>query len=119
MQDYTAERTFKGVGGCMDTEAPFAAVRGCSTPVMCLIFQNHMTVETQYNTLKCVKNLDFDYYLTSHHSQVFPSTDHIDRLMRCIENSPEGEMASLPVPLILLMQREKYIWIPWKGNRWL
>ncbi|MFR2691607.1 MAG: MBL fold metallo-hydrolase [Enterocloster bolteae] len=29
-RDYTAERTFKGVGGGMDTEAPFAAVRGCS-----------------------------------------------------------------------------------------
>ena len=60
------------------------------TPVMCLIFQNHMTVETQYNTLKCVKNLDFDYYLTSHHSQCFPRQT-IDRLMRCIENSPEGK----------------------------
>ena len=60
------------------------------TPVMCLIFQNHMPVETQYHTLECVKNLDFDYYLTSHHNQWFPRQT-IDRLMRCIENSGKGK----------------------------
>lgn len=37
-----------------------------------------------------MKALDFDYYLTSHHSQCFPRQT-IDRLMRCIENSPEGK----------------------------
>lgn len=67
------------------------------TPVMCLIFQNHMPVETQYNTLKYVKNLDFDYYLTSHHSQCFPRQT-IDRLMRCIENCRKGRWHSYQYP---------------------
>ena len=60
------------------------------TPVMCLIFQNHMSVETQYNTLQCVKDLEFDHYLTSHHKQCFPRQT-IDRLLRCIENSRKGK----------------------------
>lgn len=56
------------------------------TPVMCLIFQNHMTAQVQYETLESVQGLAFERYLTSHHSRSFPRST-IERLLRCIENS--------------------------------
>lgn len=60
------------------------------TPVMCLIFQNHLSVEEHYKTLKYVQGINFDYYLTSHHGKAF-SRDMIDRLIRCMENSRNGK----------------------------
>lgn len=59
------------------------------TPVMCLIFENHLSAEVQYHTLRAVDGLDFDEYLTSHHRNAFPR-EMIPRLMRCIENSGNG-----------------------------
>ena len=59
------------------------------TPVMCLIFQNHMPLKVQYETLKYVQEMDFCCYLTSHHSRYF-SKAIINRLIRCVENSRHG-----------------------------
>lgn len=67
------------------------------TPVMCMIFQNSMSVETQYETLNYVKEIDFDYYLTSHHSQYFPKQT-VERLIRCLENSKTGKWHSYQYP---------------------
>lgn len=67
------------------------------TPVMCLIFQNHMPSEVQYKTLKYVQAMDFDWYLTSHHSRCF-SKALISRLIRCIENSTKGKWHAYRYP---------------------
>lgn len=67
------------------------------TPVMCLIFQNHLPAEIQYETLKRVQEMDFDFYLTSHHSRCFPKKI-IAKLMRCIENSKNGRWYSYQYP---------------------
>lgn len=56
------------------------------TPIMCLIFINHMSKEIQYDTLKKVQQLDFDYYLTSHHDKMLPKS-LISRMMECIKRS--------------------------------
>lgn len=56
------------------------------TPIMCLNFQNHESKEIQYETLKKLKDIDFDSYITSHHDHIF-SKSMIDQLMKCIKNS--------------------------------
>lgn len=56
------------------------------TPVMCLNFQNHLSAKIQYETLKQIQNLEFDWYLTSHHETLFEKS-LTKRMMKCIENS--------------------------------
>lgn len=67
------------------------------TPVMCLMFQNHMSVETQYETLKRVDQMDVTHFLTSHHTQAFPKA-LIDRMIACIESSKNGRWHNYQYP---------------------
>lgn len=56
------------------------------TPVMCLMFLNHLTKEVQKKTLMNVQELEFDYYLTSHHDKRLPKS-LIGQMIACIEHS--------------------------------
>lgn len=67
------------------------------TPIMCLNFQNHLSKEVQYETLKTVQNLQFDYYLTSHHEVLFPKSI-IGRMIRCIKNSKDKKHYAYQYP---------------------
>lgn len=59
------------------------------TPIMCLIFQNHGSKETQLQMLKKVNQLDFSYYITSHSEKLYQKA-LIQRMIACIHNS-EGK----------------------------
>lgn len=59
------------------------------TPVMCMNFSNHGTLEDLKSTIKKVKELDMEYYLTSHHEYKMPKAQ-LDIMMECLEHSPEG-----------------------------
>ncbi len=67
------------------------------TPVMCLNFQNHMSVEDQYRMLKRVQSMEFDYYLTSHHISKFPKK-MLKRMVQCMEHSREGKYYAYQYP---------------------
>ena len=67
------------------------------TPVMCLMFQNHMSVDTQYETLKRVEQMDITHFLTSHHKQAFDK-EIIGRMIACIEHSKTGRGYSYQYP---------------------
>lgn len=56
------------------------------TPIMCLIFTNHGTKETQLKTLESLKTLEFDYFLTSHSEKMF-SRKWVPRMIDCIIRS--------------------------------
>lgn len=56
------------------------------TPVMCLQFPNHLTKKDQLKTLRSLKNLDFDCFLTSHYEKSFPKS-LIERMEACIQRS--------------------------------
>lgn len=59
------------------------------TPIMCLIFLNHGSKETQLQMLEMVNRLDFSHYLTSH-SDIMYSKSLIQRMIDCIRHS-EGK----------------------------
>ena len=67
------------------------------TPVMCLNFQNHLSVRDQYATLKAVQGLDFEHYLTSHHEKRFPKSE-ITRMLHCLEYSKTGKFHAYRYP---------------------
>jgi glyoxylase-like metal-dependent hydrolase (beta-lactamase superfamily II) len=56
------------------------------TPVMCLNFSNHGTIQTQLETLERAYQLDFDYFLTSHHGKLMPK-ELLTQMMDCIRSS--------------------------------
>lgn len=59
------------------------------TPVMCLNFQNHLSKQAQFETLKSIQNLEFDFYLTAHQDVLYPK-QLVQKLIKCIQNS-EGK----------------------------
>lgn len=59
------------------------------TPVMCMMFQNHMSLEIQKETLERVQKLDISRYLTSHHMKTFDKS-MITRMIACIEHAPNA-----------------------------
>ena len=67
------------------------------TPVMCLNFQNHLSVRDQYATLETVQKLDFDCYLTSHHEKLFHKSE-ITRMLHCLVNSKTGKFRAYRYP---------------------
>jgi Zn-dependent hydrolases, including glyoxylases len=56
------------------------------TPVMCLNFQNHLSIQIQYETLVRIRNLEFDFYLTSHQDRLY-TKQLVHRMISCIKNS--------------------------------
>ena len=55
------------------------------SPVMCMIFLNHTSLENQLETLHKVQSLNFDVFITSH-SPVWFDKSLIDRMILCIQN---------------------------------
>ncbi len=56
------------------------------TPVMCLFFMNHGTIEDELNTIKMVQKLDITHFLTAH-SDILFSVSILDRMKDCLINS--------------------------------
>jgi len=54
------------------------------TPIMCMLFSNHMSLDIQYHTLEKVQKMDIDYYLTSHHNYKMDKS-LVGHMMECIE----------------------------------
>lgn len=67
------------------------------TPVMCLNFQNHLSRQEQYETLKGLQGLEFDFYLTSHQDILYPKK-FVQKLISCIENSDGKKFFSYKYP---------------------
>ena len=55
------------------------------SPVMCMMFLNHTSLEEQLDTLYKVQNLDINAFITSH-SPVWFDKSLIDRMILCIQN---------------------------------
>lgn len=55
------------------------------SPVMCMMFLNHTSLEEQLDTLYKVQNLDINTFITSHSSTWFDKS-LIDRMILCIQN---------------------------------
>ena len=56
------------------------------TPIMCLFFMNHGTVEDELNTIKMVQSLDITHFLTAHSDKLF-SVSILERMKDCLINS--------------------------------
>lgn len=78
------------------------------TPVMCLNFTNHLSKEIQYETLNKLQQLDFDYYLTSHHNEMFKKS-MIQKLMNCIKNSENKKHYQYQYPYPPFSQGRIYV----------
>ena len=55
------------------------------SPVMCMMFLNHTSLEEQLDTLYKVQNLDINTFITSHSSTWFDKS-LIHRMILCIQN---------------------------------
>lgn len=67
------------------------------TPIMCLIFFNHGSKETQLETLERVYQLDFDYFLTSHSEKLMPK-GLLVQMMDCMKSSTGKKLYQYQYP---------------------
>ena len=58
------------------------------TPVMCLFFRNHGTVEDEVQTIERVQKLDITHFITAHSDKMMP-VSILDRMSDCLNNCKE------------------------------
>lgn len=70
----------EGSMGLLSEDAGLLMVGDAMTPIMCLFFDNSLSVEAYLATLAKAEQLSFSYFLTSHHRTLFPKACLVDFL---------------------------------------
>ena len=79
----------KGSVGIFIPELKLLLSGDALTPVMCMMFPEHMSLEAQRETLEKAQSLEITHFLTSHHTKSFDRSI-ITRMITCIDHAAKG-----------------------------
>ena len=67
-------------------------------PIITFIFPNHGSLQEYKSNLLKLKNLNFEYYITSHSNRLYPKST-IDRMIDCIDRCKDKKFYEYEYPL--------------------